>query len=68
MPGRLVEFLEVSAGNYNKIHPLITDESRFTEDGKLFIMEVKGHMDEDHINGFMNFLLIFGNVAITTDK
>ena len=68
MPARLTDFIEVNKNNYNYVYNIITSKERFTEQGRLFIAEVKGHIDDKYINEFVNFPPIFRNIEITTDS
>ena len=68
MPARLIDFIEVNPQNYNYVYSITVNESRFTEEGQLFIAEIKGHIDDNYINEFINFPPIFRNVDITTSK
>ena len=68
MPGRLLEYIEVNDYNYYDVESIITSNKRFTEDGQLFVVELKGHIDESHINDFINFPPIFRNIDITTNE
>ncbi|KAA6374147.1 MAG: hypothetical protein EZS28_030325, partial [Streblomastix strix] len=47
---------------------MINSKKRFTEDGQLFIAEVKGHIDENYLNDFINFPPILRNYEFTTDE
>ncbi|KAA6368664.1 MAG: hypothetical protein EZS28_035809, partial [Streblomastix strix] len=47
---------------------IINSKKRFKEDGQLFIAEVKGHIDENYINDFINFPPILRNYEFTTDE
>lgn len=69
MPGRLLKYYEVIPGlNDNEAYDLIMSDDRFTTKGQLFIAEIKGHIDEDYINEFINFPPIFRNIDIKTDE
>ncbi|KAA6367403.1 MAG: hypothetical protein EZS28_037070 [Streblomastix strix] len=47
---------------------IINNKNRFTADGQLFIAEVKGHIQEDYLNDFINFPPILRNYEFTTDE
>ncbi|KAA6378313.1 MAG: hypothetical protein EZS28_026160, partial [Streblomastix strix] len=49
------------------IQRLINSKKRFTENGQLFIAEVKGHIDQNYINDYINFPPILRNYEFTTD-
>ena len=68
MPARLTDFIEVNKNNYNYVYKIITSKDRFTEQGQLFIAEIKGHIDDRYINEFINFPPIFRNIEITTNS
>ncbi|KAA6355556.1 MAG: hypothetical protein EZS28_048917, partial [Streblomastix strix] len=50
------------------IQRIINSKKRFTSDGQLFIAEVKGHIDQNYINDFINFPPILRNYEFTTDE
>ena len=56
MPARLTDFIEVNKNNYNYVYNIITSKDRFTEQGQLFIAEIKGHIDDRYINEFRKFI------------
>ncbi|KAA6400250.1 MAG: hypothetical protein EZS28_004229 [Streblomastix strix] len=47
---------------------IINIKKRFTADGQLFIAEVKGHIDENYLNDYINFPPILRNYEFTTDE
>ncbi|KAA6374210.1 MAG: hypothetical protein EZS28_030263 [Streblomastix strix] len=47
---------------------IINSNKRFTADGQLFVAEVKGHIQEDYLNDFINFPPILRNYEFTTDE
>ncbi|KAA6376716.1 MAG: hypothetical protein EZS28_027757 [Streblomastix strix] len=47
---------------------IINSKKRFTSDGQLFIAEVKGHIDQNYINDYINFPPILRNYDFTTDE
>ncbi|KAA6404090.1 MAG: hypothetical protein EZS28_000392 [Streblomastix strix] len=47
---------------------IINSKKRFTEDGQLFVAEVKGHIDENYLNDFIYFPPILRNYEFTTDE
>ncbi|KAA6372925.1 MAG: hypothetical protein EZS28_031548 [Streblomastix strix] len=50
------------------IQRIINSKKRFTADGQLFIAEVKGHIDQNYINDYINFPPILRNYEFTTDE
>ncbi|KAA6390015.1 MAG: hypothetical protein EZS28_014457 [Streblomastix strix] len=50
------------------IQRIINSKKRFTADGQLFIAEVKGHIDQNYINDYINFPPILRNYDFTTDE
>ncbi|KAA6356345.1 MAG: hypothetical protein EZS28_048128, partial [Streblomastix strix] len=47
---------------------IINSNKRFTQEGTLFIAEVKGHIDQNYLNDFINFPPILRNYEFTTDE
>ncbi|KAA6401239.1 MAG: hypothetical protein EZS28_003239 [Streblomastix strix] len=47
---------------------IINSKKKFTADGQLFGAEVKGHIDENYLNDFINFPPILRNYEFTTDE
>ncbi|KAA6380109.1 MAG: hypothetical protein EZS28_024363, partial [Streblomastix strix] len=53
------KFIKYTGGKSNK---------RITQEGKLFIAEVKGHIDDNYVNDFINFPPILRNYEFTIDE
>ncbi|KAA6384827.1 MAG: hypothetical protein EZS28_019645 [Streblomastix strix] len=47
---------------------IINTNKRFTQEGRLFIAEVKRHIQENYLNDFINFPHILRNYEFTTDE
>ncbi|KAA6371981.1 MAG: hypothetical protein EZS28_032492, partial [Streblomastix strix] len=47
---------------------IINSAYRFTDLGQLFIAQLKGHIDENYINDFINFPPIFHNLSYQSSK
>ena len=47
---------------------IIQSNDRFTKDGQLFVATVKGHIDEQYLNDYINFAPIFRSLEVTTNK
>ena len=63
MPGRLIkEFLTVSEAEKAEARKIIMSKNN------LFIVALKGHIDENYINEFINMPPIIRNVNITTNE
>jgi hypothetical protein len=62
-PGRIMNVYRCANENTKKLAMDIINRK-----DTLFIAEVKGHIDEKYLNEFINFLPIFRNIEITTDK
>jgi hypothetical protein len=64
MPGKITAFYDcVEKPELKKIAREIINRK-----DTLFIAEVKGHIDRNHLNEFINFLPIFRNIDITNDE
>ncbi|KAA6402265.1 MAG: hypothetical protein EZS28_002211 [Streblomastix strix] len=47
---------------------IIHSADRFTDKGQLFIVQLKGHIDENYINDFINFPPIIRNLSYQSSK
>ena len=63
MPGRLVNTINCYNGVFKKKALNIINRK-----DTLFVAVVKGHIKKEYINDYINFLPIFRNIDITTDK
>ena len=63
MPGRLVETIDCYNGVFKAKALGIINRKR-----DLFVAVVKGHIEKEHINDFINFLPIIRNIEITTNR
>ena len=69
MPGSIIDyFLCDNAKKKQRALQTIHSKDRFTSNGQLFVATVKGHIDEQYINDFINIPPIFRSLEITTNK
>jgi hypothetical protein len=69
MPGKIIDFIVPTDNELkDKLIARILSEKRFTEQGELFIAEIKGHIDEKFLDDYVNFPPIFRNIEIDLAK
>ena len=63
MPGRITNTYKCDSEKVKNIALDIINKKK-----TLFIAVVRGHIQKEHLNKFINFLPIFRNIEITTDE
>ena len=69
MPGSITGHIIVDSDKKRQFAMnIIHSQDRFNKKGQLFVATVKGHIDEQYINEFINFAPIFRSLEVTTDR
>ena len=69
MPGSIIaHYVTDDEKKKKRALKTIHSDDRFTDKGQLFVATVKGHIDEQYLNDYINFAPIFRSLTITTDK